>query len=256
MNETSILGALQTRPAHCEDHGEYEAVLIHLGGTCWTGCPQCSTQAIEAHEAARKSHQADDLRRLRGEAMFEASGIPPRLTEATLKSYQSETDEQRAAHKLVCDYCRALPTHLETGDGLVMMGNMGTGKSHLAVALIRYATLSLAVPARYITAPALFSRIRASYNSRTENEADILAELVEAPLLVLDEIGVGKGSDNELNVTYSLLGQRYDECRPTIIVTNLIGDELRAWLGERVVDRLRDTNPVVLFNWESYRGRA
>jgi DNA replication protein DnaC len=137
-----------------------------------------------------------------------------------------------------------------------MMGNMGTGKTHLAVGLIRHATRTLAVSAKYITAPALFSRIRASYNSRSETEADILAELINTPLLVLDEIGVGKGSDNELNVTYSLLGQRYDACRPTIIISNLMSDDLKAWLGERVVDRLRETSPVVLFNWESYRGRS
>ncbi len=256
MTEQSIMGAVQTRQATCQAHGDYTSALVTLGAPRWTDCPTCSAQAIEQAQAERYASQAEDLRKLRGKAMFEASGIPPRLQDATLRNYASEGDAQRNAHKLVCDYAKALETHLTTGDGLVMMGNMGTGKTHLAVGLIRYVTRTLAVPAKYITAPALFSRIRASYNSHSETEADILAELIRAPLLVLDEIGVGKGSDNELNVTYSLLGQRYDECRPTIIITNLMSDDLKAWLGERVVDRLRDTSPVVLFNWESYRGRS
>lgn len=250
------MGAVETRPAACETHGEYESALVSLGGPRWTTCPACSADAIARNQAERDATQGDELRRQRGEAMFELSGIPPRLREATLKNYQSESKAQKDAHKLVCDYAKGLDAHLKTGDGLIMMGNMGTGKTHLAVGLIRYVTRALAVPAKYTTAPALFSRIRASYTSRTETEADILATLIEAPLLVLDEIGVGKGSDNELNVTYSLLGQRYDECRPTIIITNLMSDDLKAWLGERVVDRLRETSPVVLFNWESYRGRS
>ncbi|WP_069383990.1 ATP-binding protein [Halomonas caseinilytica] len=256
MTEQGILGALQTRPAECERHGEYESVMINLGGQRWTGCPACSAETIEQHQAERDASQTDDLRRMRGQAMFEASGVPRRMQGATLKSYVSDSDEQKTAHRQVCDYAKALTEHLETGDGLVLMGNMGTGKTHLAVGLIRYATRTLAVQARYITAPALFSRVRASYGGSGESEAEILGELVEAPLLVIDEIGVGKGSDNELNLTYSLLGQRYDACRPTVIITNLMSDDLRAWLGERVVDRLRETSPVVLFNWESYRGRS
>jgi DNA replication protein DnaC len=256
MTEANILGAMQTSAAHCERHGDYEAVLLNLGGQRWTGCPQCSAETIEQHQAERDASQADDLRRLRGQAMFENSGVPRRMQNSTLKGYVSERDEQAAAHRQVCEYAKGLTDHLETGDGLVLMGNMGTGKTHLAVGLVRYVTRNLAVAARYVTAPALFSRVRASYSGNGESEAEIIDELVSAPLLVIDEIGVGKGSDNELNLTYSLLGQRYDACRPTVIVTNLMSDDLRAWLGERVVDRLRETSPVVLFNWESYRGRS
>ncbi|MDT8894210.1 ATP-binding protein [Halomonas sp. I1] len=256
MTEQGILGALQTRPAECDRHGEYESVMLNLDGQRWTGCPDCSAETIEQHQAERDACQADELRRMRGQAMFEASGVPRRMQGATLKGYVSDSDEQAAAHRQVCEYAKGLTEHLETGDGLVLMGNMGTGKTHLAVGLIRYVTRTLAVQAQYVTAPALFSRVRASYSGNGETEAQILDELVAAPLLVIDEIGVGKGSDNELNLTYSLLGQRYDACRPTVIITNLMSDDLRSWLGERVVDRLRETSPVVLFNWESYRGRS
>lgn len=252
----AILGAAETRRAHCDTHGEYESICLHLGAAHWTGCPTCSKQAIQAEERKQADQQPESLRRMQGEAMLEAAGVPRRLQGATLKSYQSDTDAQQAAHKLVCDYARDMSRYLETGDGLILMGNMGTGKTHLAVGLIRYATRSLGVAARYVTAPALFSRVRASYSNNHETEADILREYATAPLLVLDEIGVGKGSDNELNLIYAVLGERYDECRPTVIITNLVSEDLKAWLGERVVDRLRDTSPVVLFDWESYRGRS
>jgi DNA replication protein DnaC len=229
---------------------------MSVGQPRWTGCPECSKQSIAAHEAARALAQPEELRRLQAQAMLEAAGVPRRLQAATLKTYVSETESQQAAHKLVCDYAKNLSEKLDSGDGLIMMGNMGTGKTHLAVGLIRVATRTHSVLSRYVTAPALFSRVRASYSGNGETEADILAEYANTPLLVLDEIGVGKGSDNELNLIYALLGRRYDECRPTVIITNLMSEDLKAWLGERVVDRLRETSPVVLFNWDSHRGRA
>lgn len=256
MTTNPIMGVVETKRAHCQTHGDYESVLLNLGEPRWTGCPECSKSAIAEHEAKRASDQPEELRRLQAQAMLEAAGVPRRLQNATLKSYLSETDSQQAAHKLVCEYAKHLGEKLESGDGLIMMGNMGTGKTHLAVGLIRVATRTHNVKARYVTAPALFSRVRASYSGNGETEADILAEFADTPLLVLDEIGVGKGSDNELNLIYALLGRRYDECRPTVIITNLMSEDLKAWLGERVVDRLRETSPVVLFNWESYRGRA
>jgi len=252
----AILGATETRMAYCATHGEYESIRLHIGDGHWTTCPVCAKQVIDEQARKRADEQPETLRRVQGEAMLEAAGVPRRLQNATLKSYQSDTDAQQDAHKLVCDYARDMQRHLDTGNGLILMGNMGTGKTHLAVGLIRYATRSLGVAARYVTAPALFSRVRASYSGNHETEADILREYAKAPLLVLDEIGVGKGSDNELNLIYAVLGERYDECRPTVIITNLMSEELRAWLGERVVDRLRDTSPVVLFDWESYRGRS
>lgn len=256
MTTNPIMGVVESKRAYCETHGEYESVLINLGEPRWTGCPACSKAAIAEHETQRAAEQPEELRRLQAQAMLEAAGVPRRLQSATLKTYVSETDSQKAAHKLVCEYAKHLGDKLRTGDGLIMMGNMGTGKTHLAVGLIRVATRTHSVAARYVTAPALFSRVRASYSGKAETEADILAEYSNTPLLVLDEIGVGKGSDNELNLIYALLGRRYDECRPTVIITNLMSEDLRAWLGERVVDRLRETSPVVLFNWESYRGRA
>lgn len=75
-------------------------------------------------------------------------------------------------------------------------------------------------------------------------------------LLVLDEIGIGKGSEHELGILYQVLGRRYDECLPTIMATNLTPVEFREWMGDRLADRLRENCRGVLFNWESNRGRV
>lgn len=256
MINNPLIAVTETRIASCQEHGEYESVLLNLGVGKWTGCPECSKQAIANHEAQRQVEQPQDLRRMKAQAIIESAGVPRRLQSASLRSYTSCGGEQQQAHRLVCEYAKDLPAKLDSGDGLILMGNMGTGKTHLAVGLINASAKVHGVASRYITAPALFTRVRASYSGNGETEASILAEYAKTPLLVLDEIGVGKGSDSELNLLYAILGSRYDECRPTILVTNLMSEDLKAWLGDRVVDRLKETSPVVLFTWESYRGRV
>ena len=54
-----------------------------------------------------------------------------------------------------------------------------------------------------------------------------------------------------------MLNERYELRKPTIFLSNLASDELADFLGERVMDRLReDGGRVVPFAWESYRGKA
>ena len=76
--------------------------------------------------------------------------------------------------------------------------------------------------------------------------------------VILDEIGASKEkpSDFELATLFTIINSRYEEMRPTVIVTNLPPKELPAAIGDRCVDRLRENGGIVLgFDWESARGR-
>lgn len=250
--------AVEQRETHCDRHGPYTAKLLPLGdGHRWTGCPACAKDAIDRARLEREESQGDELLAAKGAAMHDAAGVPKRLLGATLSSYAVNHGEpQETALRACCEYVRAFQERAQRGDGLILMGSVGTGKTHLACAIIRHVTRKQGVAARYVSAPALFTRIKASYGGSGESEADIIREYSTTPLLVVDELGIGKGSDAELNMLYAVFGHRYDACLPTVLATNLNPDELRGWLGERVVDRLRETNRVVMFQWPSYRGGA
>lgn len=87
-------------------------------------------------------------------------------------------------------------------------------------------------------------------------EAQVLRDLVEPDLLILDEVGVQFGSDAEKLILFEIINGRYESRRPTIIISNLAIGELEKYLGARAVDRLREGGgKVVVFDWESYRGR-
>ena len=73
-------------------------------------------------------------------------------------------------------------------------------------------------------------------------------------LLILDEIGVQIGSEHEKLLLFDVLNGRYQQCRPTILISNLSGSDLEAYLGQRVMDRYRECGAVLAFDWNSYRG--
>lgn len=249
---------VEERDTRCDRHGPYTAKLMPMGDNQrWTGCPVCAKESIDKARLEREAIQGDELLAAKGAALHDAAGAPKRLMDATLASYElNHGEEQETALRACCDYVREFAARSQRGDGLVLMGSVGTGKTHLASAIVRHVTRKQGIAARFVTAPALFTRIKASYGGSGESEAGIIEEYASTALLVVDEIGIGKGSDAELNMLYAILGHRYDECLPTILATNLAPAELRAWLGDRVVDRLRETNRVVMFQWPSYRGGA
>jgi DNA replication protein DnaC len=90
-------------------------------------------------------------------------------------------------------------------------------------------------------------------SDRSESEA---IELLTAPdLLILDEVGIQSGSDFEKNLIFDVLNERYARRRPVILLSNLEPKEISAFLGERVMDRLREDGATVhAFTWSSHRG--
>jgi DNA replication protein DnaC len=80
--------------------------------------------------------------------------------------------------------------------------------------------------------------------------------MTDMDLLILDEIGVQFGSETERNLLFDVLNERYEDCKPTLLLSNLPKQDVAKYLGERVMDRLReDGGRVVVFDWESHRGR-
>lgn len=90
-----------------------------------------------------------------------------------------------------------------------------------------------------------------------KSEAQAVAALVFPDLLILDEVGVQFGSETEKLILFDVLNERCEKRRPTLLLSNFGVDEVQAYLGERIFDRLReDGGEAVAFDWESYRGKV
>lgn len=263
-----------TRPAVCEIHGDFESK--RLFGTHFSSCETCEQQRAEAqrlmHEAKIKEQERAG-RESRIKMLLADSGLVGRQLRSTFENYEASTPKQRA---ILAD-CQAYMALFVKGEpppatSLWLLGVPGTGKSHLGAAMVNHVINSSATPARMHSAQEIIRMLRATWNrdkpaarrawedghgyheepARTED--DLIHDIAHCKLLVLDEIGVGHGSNAEHVQLFEVLDLRYKLEKPTVLLSNLAPSALKISLGERVYDRLREGATVKVCDWKSHRG--
>jgi DNA replication protein DnaC len=110
----------------------------------------------------------------------------------------------------------------------------------------------------YFTSTArLFTKIRGTWAKSSEiSEEQMLKQFESIDLMILDEVGLQRGTDDEQRTLHELLEARRLNCKPTILLTNLDGANVKQYLGERFWDRLSESGVSVIFNWESHRKQS
>lgn len=133
-------------------------------------------------------------------------------------------------------YVREIDANLDAGRGLWLMGDVGTGKTTLAMIVSKAAQEAGRSVAIY-SLPRLLNLIRAAI----ETEAGMngfLEELAAVDLLHIDDLGAENTTAWVLEQLYSIVNSRYEDERAMIVTTNLRYDELIEQLGPRTVSRL------------------
>lgn len=239
----------------CEKHGEYQA--RHIYKTHFTICPECRQ---ETEEAAEREKQ-ESIRQALENSMWQTidrAGIPERFTMKTLENYDAKTNEQQAAFAFAKGYAEDFQAVMKTGRSAIFLGRPGTGKSHLACAIGQHVIRQHKASVLFITVLRAMRSIKDTWAKGSEvSESQAISALVSPDLLILDEVGVQFGSDFEKNTMFDIINERYERRRPTLFLSNLTKPELDDFLGERVMDRIReDGGKVIPFTWESHRGKA
>lgn len=221
----------------------------------WSACPVCLATLEEIRRRKEVEALARDLEYKIQERIASAC-IPQRFVGKSLTNYTAESDGQRRVLAIAQDYVNAFARYRKRGDSLVFAGLPGTGKSMLSM-LILQEVCRQGYDARYVTCQGLIQAIRRTWGKDGEGrESAVVDEFADASLLVIDEIGVQSGTDNEKALLFDVLDRRYSEMRPTIFGTNLDKVQFQEFVGDRVWDRLTETARWVPFGWESYRPRA
>lgn len=256
--------AMRIFSGECEVHGQVDMSEVEQldGSMLARGCKRCAWEAL--HTAPRNSaaHALASAQRKAEIAMtaLVGAGITPRFAGATFESYQADSDAQRKALAKCRAYAEQFPDNFRGGRSLLLTGNVGCGKTHLASAIIRTVVAdgasALIIPAGEIVSIARASMVPSSgYTDR-----DVALHLGGLDLLVIDEVGCQKGSEYELGLLHSIVDKRYQAVLPTVLISNLDVHSTHdrpgvdAFIGKRAIDRLRENGgQQVGFTWSSMR---
>ena len=153
-------------------------------------------------------------------------------------------------------FVRNLDDNLSRGRGLWFMGDVGTGKTTLAM-LVSTEALKRGHSVAIYSVPRLLAEIRDTYDAdRGERTyAGLFQQLVTVDLLHLDDLGAERQTEWVLEQLYSIVNTRYEDQRAIVVTTNLQPDELAAQIGERTVSRLIEMcgDPLPLFGADRRR---
>ena len=240
--------------AVCEGHGEYTA-YTYRGHT--SGCPACMKEQQEREASEAHAKWLVELRQRRANELLGRAAIPPRFADRTLANFMPHADGPAKALAIAREFAENFAECQRTGQGLVFCGGVGAGKTHLAVGICHEVIKQDRV-AVFSSVLSAVRSIKETYRKGSElTEAEAIQNLVDPDLLVLDEVGVQFGSETEKMYLFEVINGRYQALKPTIVISNLAKDPLTEYLGERVIDRLREGGGrMVVFDWPSYRRQA
>lgn len=223
------------------------------GSLCLWECSRCEDEK-EQRDAIRRrpAELLAQYSRLMFRGYRDYRAIPKRFLGKTIREYASGSKEQQKIKQICINYVQNFDQVLADGTSMVFCGKPGTGKTHLAYAVVQALQIQY-VAATLITAADMTGLVKSTYSSDLQ-ASDVVRDLASFSLLIIDEVGVQVSSDAERRIFFDVLNKRYENVLPTVLISNLTMEELTSFVGERVIDRMREGSGMVFaFGWESYR---
>lgn len=222
----------------CERHGPWRRYL-RIDGVLRAApmCPACSKE--------------NTLRTL-----AQSSQIPARFASASFDTFKTSSARQRLTLSDARRYAQAISGRQQIG-GLVFFGRSGTGKTHLAISLLRHCQMA-GLSGFYVRAIDLMNRLRQTQGaSATYQDRQVIENLSKVDVLIIDDVGKSMGTDFERAAMFNILDLRWGELLPTVMTSNLELEALRDLLTPAGFDRLTDAGSnAIELDWESERTGA
>jgi DNA replication protein DnaC len=164
-----------------------------------------------------------------GTRSLDAARVPPRFRECSFHNYYPKNDSQYFAHSFASRLVEEYPA---VEAGLLFMGSVGVGKTHLAIAVLKELIEKKGVTCLFYESGSLLKAIQDSYNPVSQtSEMRVLAPVYQAEVLLLDELGATVPTNWVRDTMYQIINTRYNNKKLTIFTTNYL-DEARGNVDE------------------------
>jgi DNA replication protein DnaC len=225
-------------------------------------CPLCAGSGWKTVPGAAEHGVArcDCQLRARAGSLIAAARIPKRYEHCELSNFTTDFPGADRSVSLANINASRFVQEFDPreGKGLLLVGGIGTGKTHLAVGILKELIASRGCACLFCDYRELLKQIQNSYNDSVQaTELQVLRPVFEAEVLALDELGAVKPSEWVWDTVSLILNTRYNDNRTTIITTNFpdepaaaTGAEFgarsaafaatrRETLGDRIGERMR-----------------
>jgi len=185
------------------------------------------------------------------EKMFRNNGIPPRFRYKTFENFNYK--EYKTEYLTAKQYAEKFSEiSKKPKNGLCFIGPTGTGKSHLAYAILNF-LLERGINVVAKNVPELLDMLRPG-----KRESELIEERMEliktSDLLLLDDLGAERNSPWASERLYIIINHRYCEMLPVILTLNIPLEELENSLEwERITSRIYEMCYILIMDGDDYR---
>jgi DNA replication protein DnaC len=215
-------------------------------------CPdgRCDGSGFLYDEATRKARDCSCRpRRIARRKARKLAGVIPRRYQGVSFDRAPVTLIDAGKVRVVRAYVDALDQNLADGRGIWFQGDIGTGKTTLAM-LISATALREGHSVAIYSLPRLLGLLRETFDDESEASlSTLLDRLAAVELLHIDDVGAEQSSPWVLEQLYTMVNTRYEDGRAMVLTTNLPLEALREQIGDRTVSRLVEMcgDPIQLF---------
>lgn len=234
--------------SHCgNDVPAIEVEVPALGIKRWVQ-PICKCEADRKKAELNRIIQAKEENEVR--TLFSISNMGDKYLTASFDNFKHRPSAENA-YTIAKHYAENFSEY--GPESIMLWGDVGNGKTHLAAAVHNYLTANGKIVV-FISMPELLSKIRATFNhNNPETESQIMKALVICDLLIIDDLGAEKTSDWVQEIVFQMFDARCRREKPIMTTSNLNPKELPMQIGKRVSDRLLEMSQPIENRATSYR---